>query len=418
MVEELERALGPIAHAALGFPCRQVSVSGITGTNGKTTIAALCRQSLNLLGRPAASLGTLGYEFGGQSTDFGLTTPPADIVAECVAQARDDGANELVMEVSSHALSQYRVDGVEFAVAGYSNLSQDHLDYHGTFEQYEQIKARLFEPERTQHAVLNVDDPHVESLARRLHTPFASRLLRVGSKHDCDLRLVTQRVTERATVFEVQYAQTAFAFETSLVGAHNVCNWLVVLGMLIARGVALADCQSVVAQVQAAPGRLERCDTAADDISVLVDYAHTPDALQRVLQACRALCSGQLWCVFGCGGDRDRGKRPLMGEVAASLADRVVITNDNPRTEAPELIAQDIQRGIGPASGGQALLVLDRRQAIEHALAEASPGDLVLIAGKGHETYQIFGRVKHDFDDRIVARSALRKRRTVRSGGS
>src|SRR5690606_34618454 len=234
--------------------------------------------------------------------------------------------------------------------------------------------------------------PHVESLARRLHTPFASRLLRVGSKHDCDLRLVTQRVTERATVFEVQYAQTAFAFETSLVGAHNVCNWLVVLGMLIARGVALADCQSVVAQVQAAPGRLERCDTAADDISVLVDYAHTPDALQRVLQACRALCSGQLWCVFGCGGDRDRGKPPLMGEVAASLADRVVITNDNPRTEAPELIAQDIQRGIGPASGGQALLVLDRRQAIEHALAEASPGDLVLIAGKGHETYQIFGR--------------------------
>lgn len=410
VVSDVALALGPLAHAALGNPSEQVAVSGITGTNGKTTSAILFRQSSSLVGRPTASLGTLGFEFAGISEDFGLTTPEADVVAECVARARDAGASDMVMEVSSHALSQHRVNGIHFAAAGYCNLSQDHLDYHGTLEEYARVKATLFEEGRTEVAVLNIDDAAIATLAQRLDVQGHPRLLRVGSSAAADLRLSSVTAHEHGTRFEVNYAGTSYGFSTALVGEHNVSNWLVVLGMLLARGVSLEQCQVVVPHVTAAPGRFERCDASGDDIAVVVDYAHTPDALERALRACRSLCSGRLWCVFGCGGDRDRGKRPRMGAVAARLADRLIITNDNPRTEAPQAIADQVLEGTRDGAA-RVSVMLDRRAAIEHAVRQAEPRDWVLVAGKGHESYQIFGTVRHDFDDRAVARAALSDRR-------
>jgi UDP-N-acetylmuramoyl-L-alanyl-D-glutamate--2,6-diaminopimelate ligase len=408
IVEDSSAALGPLSHAALGHPARFVAVTGITGTNGKTTIVGLVRQCWEALGVRAASLGTLGYRVGSRITDFGMTTPNADLVAEYVHQARLDGATELAMEVSSHALALGRVEGLNFAVGGYINLTQDHLDFHGTFAEYAAAKRRLFEAGRCDKAVILTDDPALAQVADELSSGWGAQLLRVGSGKDAALRLRSVTLGLHETAFSVEWQGRVFDLRTQLVGAHNVSNWLVTLGVLMARGVDVDQLQAVVPNVAPAPGRLERCDTAPDDVTVLVDYAHTPDALERALQACHALGARRVWCVFGCGGDRDRTKRPLMGEIASRLADVAIITNDNPRTESPETIAAEIAAGVAQ---GNAEVILDRATAIERAVVAAQSGDLVLIAGKGHEDYQIFGRTKVNFDDRQVAASALAVRR-------
>lgn len=408
IVPELGGALGPLSHAALGHPARHVAVTGVTGTNGKTTIAGLVRQCLDALGRPAASIGTLGYRSQQRSFDFGMTTPNADLVAELVHQARLDGAGELTMEVSSHALALGRVEGMTFEVGAYVNLTQDHLDFHGTFDDYAAAKRRLFEDGRCKRAVIHTGDRHLAALANELGPVWGERLLRVGSGPDVDLSLQALELGLHQTWFAVKWQGRVLDFRTKLLGEHNVANWLVALGVLATRGVDLAEVAVIAADVDPAPGRLQRCDSPADDVCVLVDYAHTPDALERALLACRALGPSAVWCVFGCGGDRDRTKRPLMGEIAARLADVTVITNDNPRTEQPEAIAADIQSGI---AGVTPHVLLDRARAIAFAVGSAAPGDLVLIAGKGHEDYQIFGKNKLHFDDREVAQAALQERR-------
>lgn len=408
IVENSSTALGPLSHAALGHPGRSVAVTGITGTNGKTTIVGLVRQCWEELGVRAASLGTLGYCVGTRTTDFGMTTPNADLVAEYVHQARAEGVTELAMEVSSHALALGRVEGLTFAVGGYVNLTQDHLDFHGTFAEYAAAKRRLFDDGRCDKGVILTDEPALAVLADELSATWGSRLLRVGSSEGATLRLRSLSLGLQETEFSVEWQGRAFDFRTQLVGAHNVANWLVTLGVMTARGVDLSQLQAIVPNVAPAPGRLQRCDTAADDITVLVDYAHTPDALERALQACRALGARRVWCVFGCGGDRDRTKRPLMGEIASRLGDAAIITNDNPRTESPDVIAAEILSGV---TQGNTEVILDRATAIERAVVAAESGDLVLIAGKGHEDYQIFGRTKVNFDDRQVAASALALRR-------
>lgn len=409
VVDDIQAALGPLAHAALGDPARTVAVTGVTGTNGKTTIAGLFRQCFEALGIRAASIGTLGYISGEQVSDFGMTTPNADLVAEYLHRARNEGVAELAIEVSSHALALGRVDGFTFRAGGYANLTQDHLDFHGTFEAYAAAKRRLFDADRCQRAVLYTVDKHLSKLAHQLTPTWGNRLLCVGDDATSGLRLDSIELGLHETRFSVTHLGRTTAYRTQLLGAHNVANWLVTLGLLVSRGVALEQLTAVVPQIEPAPGRLQRCDTAEDDICVLVDYAHTPDALERALQACRALEPRSVWCVFGCGGDRDRGKRPLMGEVAARLADVTIVTNDNPRTEDPEGIAREILLG---ARASEPRVQLDRALAIAQAIGEAHPGDLVLIAGKGHEDYQIFGKTKVHFDDCEVAVAALQRRRT------
>lgn len=408
IVEELAPVLGPVSHAALGHPARDVAVTGITGTNGKTTIVGLLRQCFDALGYKAASLGTLGYCTSEQTVDFGMTTPNADLVAEYIHSARLAGVAEFAMEVSSHALALGRVEGFVFEVGGYVNLTQDHLDFHGTFENYSAAKQKLFEAGRCRRAVIQTDDPNLAQLASRLLPNWGGSLLRVGRGERADLRLTHLELGLHETRFTVECFGELHQCRTKLLGEHNVANWLVALGVLQQRGVSLKEVVPLMSRVEPAPGRLQRCDTSDDEVCVLVDYAHTPDALERALVACRALRPKAIWCVFGCGGDRDRGKRPLMGEVSARLADVTVVTNDNPRTEQAEEIAAEIRAGI---SGREPWVMLDRAQAIDFAIQNAAPGDLVLIAGKGHENYQIFGRAKVHFDDREVAEAALVTRR-------
>lgn len=408
IVPDLGAALGPVSHAALGHPARHVAVTGVTGTNGKTTITGLVRQCFDALGRQAASIGTLGFRSPKRSFDFGMTTPNADLVAELVHQARLDGASELTMEVSSHALALGRVEGMTFEVGAYVNLTQDHLDFHGTFDDYAAAKRRLFEDGRCKRAVIHTGDPNLSALCDELGPVWGERLLRVGSGPDVDSSLEKLELGLHETRFSVKWQGRILDFRTKLLGEHNVANWLVALGVLATRGIDLRDVAAIAADIEPAPGRLQRCDRAGDDVCVLVDYAHTPDALERALLACRALRPSAVWCVFGCGGDRDRTKRPLMGEIAARLADVTIITNDNPRTEQPETIAADIQSGI---SGSAHHVLLDRAKAIAFAVGSAAPGDLVLIAGKGHEDYQIFGKNKLHFDDREEAEAALVVRR-------
>lgn len=408
VVNDWSNALGPLAHAALGYPAQSVNVSGVTGTNGKTTIAGLVRQCFERLGCAAASLGTLGYEYAGDLRELGMTTPPADLVAEVLHEAREANVRELIMEVSSHALSLGRVNGLEFKVAGYSNLTRDHLDFHQTFEAYRAAKRELFTQARTEAAVVNCDDPELLALSHVLEPDYGELLLTVGSRHDARLRLLEATTGLDGSVFRVHFRGREFHLHTKLLGLHNVSNWLVALGILIERGVTLDELVTIVPDVEPAPGRLQRCNGPSDDVAVVVDYAHTPDALERALKTCRALQPQAVWCVFGCGGDRDRTKRPLMGEVAARLADHVIVTNDNPRTESAEAIAHAIVQGIGAKPYR---VMLERRSAIEYAVASAQPNDLVLIAGKGHEEYQIFGHQKVHFDDRQEAVNALLRRR-------
>jgi UDP-N-acetylmuramoyl-L-alanyl-D-glutamate--2,6-diaminopimelate ligase len=412
-VNDWAAALGPLAHAALDYPSRAVNIVGVTGTNGKTTIAGLVRQGLERVGRQAASLGTLGYEWCGNVRDLGMTTPPADLVAELLDEARGAGVTELVMEVSSHALSLGRVDGVEFQAAGYVNLTQDHLDFHGTFASYAAAKRKLFTEGRTKSAVINIDDPELESVFRSIEATFGERLFTVGRDSRAKLRLVDVDTGLHGSAFTVEFEQRQYTFHTQLLGLHNVSNWLVAFGLLLARGVTLERLQGLVPEIEPAPGRLQRCNGEADDITVVVDYAHTPDALERALHACKALNPAAVWCVFGCGGDRDRGKRPIMGQIAARLADHVIVTNDNPRTEQALDIAHAIVEGIGTKPHS---VILERRAAIDYAVASADPSDLVLIAGKGHEDYQIFGHQKVHFDDRQEAVNALTRRRTGKDG--
>jgi UDP-N-acetylmuramoyl-L-alanyl-D-glutamate--2,6-diaminopimelate ligase len=405
-VSDVRLALALAAEAVHGKPTERLGVVGITGTNGKTTTTFLVAEAVDAAGGATARLGTLGYSFRGDTVDESLTTPEADDVSRFASRALSRGATHLAMEVSSIALTQARVDAVSFAVAALTNVTQDHLDYHGSMEAYAKAKARLFDELSPRVAVINVDDPVGATLAERLNGP----LLRVGRGIDADVRPVSVRLTGRGIHGEVKLPSGTVHLESQLVGAHNLDNLLLTLGIVEALGLKAARAAVGLSRAGAAPGRLERCSGDADDITVLVDYAHTPDALRRVLEAVRGLTHGAVHCVFGCGGDRDPKKRPKMGEAARAAATRITITNDNPRSEDPAAIAAAIELGLWGA-GTPYEIILDRHAAIEKAIVDAAPGDLILIAGKGHEPYQIVGAERRAFDDRVEARRALSKRR-------
>lgn len=408
-VDDARVALALAAEAVHGHPTRHLRVAGITGTNGKTTTAWLAERAIAAAGGAPARLGTLGYSFRGEVVDESLTTPEADDVSRLAHRALSRGASHLVMEVSSIALVQARVEAVAFDVAAFTNLTQDHLDFHGSMAAYAAAKARLFTSLSPRTSVFFADDPFGAELARK----SKGNVITVGRGSGATLRATEARVDASGIRARIAFPGGEVVLESRLVGAHNLENLLVVLGIVHGLGLSVETAAAGLGAASSAPGRLERCDETGDDITVVVDYAHTPDALRRVLEAVRALSPGKVHCVFGCGGDRDPDKRPKMGAIVAALADRATITNDNPRSEDPEAIATAIDLGfVGSETPYE--VILDRAIAIEEAIRKAAPGDLVLLAGKGHEPYQILGLEKRPFDDRVEARRAL----AVRRGGA
>ncbi len=410
-VTDLSLAFALAAHHVHGRPSESLAVVGVTGTNGKTTTACLLEHALAALGARPARLGTLGFSINGEVRGGTLTTPQVDDVARFMAEARDGGSTHFVMEVSSHALDQRRVLGVRFAVAAFTNLTQDHLDYHASMEAYGAAKRRLFTELAPAHSVINVDDAYGADIAREV-----TSALSVGREaENAKLRVLSFSQSRDGLRAELSLDGKTFSLSSRLVGLHNLDNLLLALGCLISLGYGPEAAAGGLSEAPSVPGRLERCDGPGDDVIVLVDYAHTPDALSRAIAAVRGLTSGDLICVFGCGGDRDRTKRPLMGRVAGELASRVIVTSDNPRSEEPARIIEDILPGL-EGSQARVFVDVDRASAIATAIREARAGDVVLLAGKGHETYQLIGSRVLDFDDRVEAKRALEGRR--RAGGA
>jgi UDP-N-acetylmuramoyl-L-alanyl-D-glutamate--2,6-diaminopimelate ligase len=403
-VPGLRGRLGEIADRFFGAPSRRVQVVGITGTNGKTTCAHLVAGALERLGRRAGVIGTLGSGPVGRLRPSGLTTPDSVEVHRTLADLAGQGVRAVAMEVSSHALDQGRVDGVRYAVAGFTNLSRDHLDYHASLEAYGESKARLFLAHDPAVSVINAGDPFGRALLARL--PATARRVAIGSRAE-DLGEAGERVLladvemlEEGLALQLNGAFGSVALRSRLVGDFNAENLALACGMLLALDVPATEAAAALAGVGAPAGRMEAFPDAARDVLAVVDYAHTPDALGKALVALRRHCRGRLWCVFGCGGDRDRGKRPEMGRVAEQRADEIVITDDNPRTEDGVAIVTDILAGL--TDPGRALVERDRATAIGMALAAARAGDIVLIAGKGHEEVQIVGDLQRPFSDRSL----------------
>jgi UDP-N-acetylmuramoyl-L-alanyl-D-glutamate--2,6-diaminopimelate ligase len=407
IVTDPRRALAFAAEAVQGYPSRQLPVVGITGTNGKTTTVAFVERGLWAAGAKPARLGTTGFSFGTIEDESNLTTPEADEISRLLGRVARNGGSHFIMEVSSHALDQGRVDALRFASAAFTNLTQDHLDHHGNMERYEAAKQRLFVDLAPSSAVINVDNPTGARFAIAART---ERLWRVGRNPDCNVTPLDVRLDAQGIRGTIRANNLVIPFQASLIGEHNLENLLVAIGILQALDVDIGAAVAGFSGSFGVPGRLERCETSEDDIIVLVDYAHTPDALQRALQAVRRFAQTSVHCVFGCGGDRDPNKRPKMGYAVGTWADFAIVTNDNPRTEQPEAIAAAIEPGLREA-GARYRVVLDRAVAIEQAILEAKPGDVVLVAGKGHEPYQIVGTTKRPFDDRQQARRALAIRR-------
>lgn len=410
IVADTAVALGAMTGRWYGCPAAAMTMIGVTGTNGKTTTTYLIESIVAAAGGKPGVIGTVTYRWGGQSVDAPYTTPTPDVLHQTLASMRDAGVTHVIMEVSSAALVMGRLGGVQFAVAGFSNLTQDHLDVHGTMEGYRDAKRLLFSDYLDNGtAIVNIDDPAGEFYAAAVPP---ARVLRVSTDPAnangarADIRIVDCESTVRGIRGNVQTARGTFPVEAKpLVGAYNVANLGLAIGICEAVGFTQAQIGAGIAALVGVPGRVERVANDAD-LDILVDYAHTPDALTNVLSALRPLTKRRLICVFGCGGDRDPTKRPKMGAAVAALADLPIVTSDNPRTEDP----QTILNAILPAVPKPFFVSTDRRTAIVAAICEATPGDIVLIAGKGHEDYQILGKTKIHFDDREEAAAAVKQR--------
>jgi len=407
-VPDLKNSVGRIADRFFNWPSSGLRITGITGTNGKTTCAYLLAQCLERLGLPAAYIGTIGWGLPQALAQPTHTTPDVVTVHRELAQLRTSGVREVAMEVSSHALDQGRVDGVRFHVAAFTNLTRDHLDYHESMAAYGAAKSRLFQMPELKHIVLNIGDEYGRGLAQTYDGDASLTAVWVGAGDsgwlaDHALYATEVRVGPRGIALQLDGSFGKLAVNTQLMGRFNAENALVVIACLLSLGIPFSEAAGALADAAPAPGRMEVLKSdARNKATAVVDYAHTPDALAKALSAAREHCAGELWCVFGCGGDRDPGKRPIMGAIAADLADQIIVTDDNPRSEDPEAITEAIVGGI---KSRKVRVIHDRGEAIATALKEAQPLDLVLIAGKGHEDYQIYGDTRRSFSDR---REALR----------
>jgi UDP-N-acetylmuramoyl-L-alanyl-D-glutamate--2,6-diaminopimelate ligase len=413
-------ALAELSAIFYEHPSRKLTLAGVTGTNGKTTITYLLAAVFDAAGLPCGRIGTVTTRVGPRPTDerdASHTTPEAPELQRLLTEMLANGCRACAMEVSSHALALHRVAHLQFAVGIFTNLTRDHLDFHGDMQQYFQAKRRLFEMlPAGAPAILNADDPRGQELARSL-----PNVVTYGIDRPADVRPASVHSSLEGLAFEIETPAGRLAIRSPLVGRPNVYNILAVAAAAVSLGVPGPAIEAGIARLDRVPGRFQLVSSPADDVRVVVDYAHTDDALKNLLETARPLAHGRVITVFGCGGDRDRTKRPLMGAVAARLSDLVVLTSDNPRSEDPDRIIEEIKRGVVPTAEPGApkratvpcLTFSDRRVAIEQAVRAAKPGDLVLIAGKGHEQYQVIGGRTLPFDDVEVARAALGQRRTA-----
>lgn len=413
LVNDTRKAMAHLAAHFYRMPTQDLSLVGITGTNGKTTTAHLVEHIASTLGKTTGMIGTVGIDIAGKALPADHTTPESCDLQHIFAEMRDAGCDVVAMEVSSHALDLDRVWDSTFAVTAFTNLTQDHLDYHKTFEAYFAAKRRLFSADYPAKRVINIDSTWGERLVADA-LEQGDEVITTGFAENADIHPIEIAYDVARTRIVLGVRGEAIAFEYPLVGKFNVENVMTAFGIALELGFATHDIARALSDVPPVPGRIEHVmlgpgegSDRARQISVYVDYAHTPDAIEKALASVKQLTKGKTIVVFGCGGDRDATKRPLMGK-AALAADFAVVTSDNPRTESPDAIIEDIVAGMQEC-GERFSVEPDRKRAIEHALSLAHPGDSVLIAGKGHEDYQIIGTTKHPFDDREVARQALKE---------
>ena len=403
-IDGLREQIGHIANRFFGSPSHSLCVVGVTGTNGKTTCATLLAQALDFLGRKSGLIGTTGWGLGSDLQPSDLTTPDVLTLQSRLANLAARGADSVCLEVSSHAIDQGRIEGIHFNSALFTNLSRDHLDYHHTMEHYAETKLLLFRRRELESAIINVADPVGRAFTRE---DLSARLWTYGDDARADVFPTKIEIDTGGIALCLDSPVGEVSFSSVLRGHFNVSNLTAVATMLVAHGYSAVEISEVMGQLEPAPGRMLFCQgSGAGRPTVVVDYAHTPEALSTLLKSLRAYTEGEMWCVFGCGGERDRGKRSEMGHEVSLWADRIVLTNDNPRGEDPEEILSDIAEGMST----QAEARIPRRDlAIAHALAHASPRDLVVVAGKGHETSQIVGDRVMPFSDQAIAEEILRK---------
>jgi UDP-N-acetylmuramoyl-L-alanyl-D-glutamate--2,6-diaminopimelate ligase len=404
-VSDTKEALAILAANLNGRPATEIRVLGVTGTNGKTTITTLIEGALLAAGLSAGRIGTTGHSVNGIARPSDFTTPEAPALQALLGEMRDEGVDVMAMEVSSIGLAQRRVDGIPFHLAVFTNLTRDHLDFHRDMKRYARAKSRLFTEllrpaGGAPRALLFGDDPHWESM-----DPPDDRWL-YGSGRHCDIRIDAVEISRTGTRLELHTPRGVGTLQSPLIGRHNAENLAGALGACLALGMDLETSLSALSQVRGVAGRLEV--VPSEEVLVVVDYAHSDDALVHAISTMRELVDGEVWVVFGCGGDRDRTKRPIMGLAVQRDADHAIVTSDNPRHESPRAIIDDVL--VGMTGGRPPVIEVDRRRAIGRAIAQARPGDGVLIAGKGHEKTQQIGAVKYPFDDRRVAAEALELR--------
>lgn len=409
VVKDTSQALAEAANAFYRQPTKEFSLIGVTGTNGKTTVTYLLEQIFQKHAQKTGVIGTIQTKIGEKVFPVNNTTPDALLLQRTFREMADAQVDTVLMEVSSHALDLGRVHGSDFDVAIFTNLSQDHLDYHKDMEDYLFAKSLLFsrlgntfEAEKQKFAVLNADDPHSELLARST----AQHILTYACKQPADVTAEEINLAVTHTEFTLETPVGSIRIDSKLIGMFNIYNMLAASTAAIAKGVPLAVIKEALETIPGVDGRFEAV-REGQPYAVIVDYAHTPDSLENVLLTIKEFAERKVYVVVGCGGDRDRTKRPLMAGIAVQYADEAILTSDNPRTEDPDAILADMTEGLATDNY---TVIADRKAAIEHAIAIAEAGDIILIAGKGHETYQIVGHTKHDFDDRVIARQAIQSK--------
>lgn len=398
---DTRRAWAQMCAAFYGYPARKLRLVGVTGTNGKTTTATLIKGVLEFAGYKVGMMGTVANYVGQEKLPQSLTTPDPMELHALLRRMADAGCDFAVMEVSAHALALHKVEGLVYDVAVFTNLTQDHLDDFQTMEKYASAKALLFQDDCCRCAVVNGEDPATERMIAAFHGP----VVRYGQSPACGVRALERQESLQGLRYVLLAMGSQMPVRLQLGGAFNVYNSLAAAGACLQLGLSMRMVAEGLAQVPCVDGRIQRVETGTD-YTVIVDYAHSPDGLKSILESLRPQTAGRLICVFGCGGDRDRTKRPIMGHIATTLADLVFLTSDNPRTEDPDAILDMIEQGVN-REGAPIRRLADRAAAIGAALDEAAPGDVVLIAGKGHETYQDVMGVKHHFDDREVVQQHL-----------
>jgi UDP-N-acetylmuramoyl-L-alanyl-D-glutamate--2,6-diaminopimelate ligase len=409
VVSDARKSMARAAAAFFGDPADDLVLLGVTGTNGKTTTAYLLESILRVSGQVTGLVGTIETRIAGRSIAGVRTTPESVDLQALLADMRDHQVGSVAMEVTSHGLALNRVEGLKFRAAAFTNLTQDHLDFHGEMQNYFEAKRSLFLPHRVERGAVNIDDPYGRKLKDSVDVPCIG----FGTSSAAQVRATAVELSPTGTGFVAETEAGALKISTPLIGSFNVFNCLAAIATALQAGVETVAIEKGIAELQAVPGRFESIDVG-QPYSVVIDYAHTPDSLDNVLRAARRLAQrngGRVLCVFGCGGDRDRGKRPLMGAVAAREADLVVVTSDNPRSEDPDDIIGEILEGVlAERSEGADAILPDRREAIARGISEARAGDVLVIAGKGHETGQQIGDRIIPFDDRQIAREVLEER--------